>query len=275
MDSLFSKADVSKTSSISSTTIYGISIVVLFVLGALLYWWFRPTDITKTVMGPYVLNSSVTANSTETIFGQTDVESVLGNNFTLGFFVYMADVNRERISVGGPSGDFRFKPLVYILGVGDVLIDPIHQVGQLRIKPVNPEGKATINIDKIMAARWNQIVITMEGRSIDVYLNGNIMNSVLLDNLPNLKPLGVLLEKSPDFAGQAGLFQSWPRRLSEQEIMRNYKRNTDTRGKPLIPDEAPSILDIFRDMGKALCELGFCGFRFRTGPMEYVDYEFA
>ena len=47
MDSLFSKADVSKT---SSTTIYGISIVVLFVLGALLYWWFRPIDITKTVI---------------------------------------------------------------------------------------------------------------------------------------------------------------------------------------------------------------------------------
>jgi len=278
MDNFFSTATtaVAKPGEKSSTLFLYISIiVVLFVLGALLYWWFRPRELSTTVLGPYVLNGTVSGNSTETIFTQQEVESTLGNNFTLSFFVYMEDVNRERIPIGGPEGDFRFKPLVYILGVGDVLIDPIHQVGRLRIKPLNPEGLVSIDFDNFMVSRWNQVTITMEGRSVDIYLNGAISTSTLLDNLPSLKPLGVLLEKSPDFAGQAGLFQAWPRRLSEQEIIRNYKRNTDTRGKPLIPDIGPSIMDIFRNMGKGLCDIGFCGFRFRTGPMEYVDYEFA
>lgn len=278
MENFFSTA-VEKTGLVqgkpSSITLYAGIIVVLFVLGALLYWWFKPYDVTKIVPGPFVLNGTVTENSTETIFSQTDVESTLGNNFTLSYFVYMDDVNRERIPIGGPKGDFRFKPILYILGVGDMLIDPIHQIGRIRIKPLDPEGLITLNVDNFMIARWNQVVITMEGRSVDVYLNGALATSALLENLPTLKPLGVLLEKSPDFAGQAGLFQAWPRRLSEQEIVRNYKRNTDTRGKPLIPDIGPSILDIFKDMGKGLCEIGFCGFRFRTGPMEYVDYEFA
>lgn len=250
-------------------------VCVILLVGIVLYWWFKPNNLTKTVKGPFVLNGHATANSTETIFSHNDVETTLGNNFTLSFFVYMDDVNRERISIGGPEGDFRFKPLLYILGVGDILIDPIHQVGHVRIKPLNPEGKASIDVENCMVARWNQLVVTMEGRSVDVYLNGNLASSAVLDNLPSLKPLGVLLEKSPDFAGQTGLFQAWPRRLTEQEIVRNYKRNTDTRGKPLLPDIGPSILDIFRDMGKGLCEVGFCGFRFRTGPLEYVDYEFA
>jgi len=278
MDNFFSTATtaVAKPGEKSSTLFLYISIiVVLFVFGALVYWWFRPRELSTTVLGPYVLNGTVSGNSTETIFTQQEVESTLGNNFTLSFFVYMEDVNRERIPIGGPEGDFRFKPLVYILGVGDVLIDPIHQVGRLRIKPLNPEGLVSIDFDNFMVSRWNQVTITMEGRSVDIYLNGAIATSTLLDNLPSLKPLGVLLEKSPDFAGQAGLFQAWPRRLSEQEIIRNYKRNTDTRGKPLIPDIGPSIMDIFRNMGKGLCDIGFCGFRFRTGPMEYVDYEFA
>jgi len=278
MDNFFSTATtaVAKPGEKSSTLFLYISIiVVLFVFGALVYWWFRPRELSTTVLGPYVLNGTVSGNSTETIFTQQEVESTLGNNFTLSFFVYMEDVNRERIPIGGPEGDFRFKPLVYILGVGDVLIDPIHQVGRLRIKPLNPEGLVSIDFDNFMVSRWNQVTITMEGRSVDIYLNGAISTSTLLDNLPSLKPLGVLLEKSPDFAGQAGLFQAWPRRLSEQEIIRNYKRNTDTRGKPLIPDIGPSIMDIFRNMGKGLCDIGFCGFRFRTGPMEYVDYEFA
>jgi hypothetical protein len=259
------------------------AIVAIILVGAVLYWWFKPRANHVTAMGPYILNDSSKANknSTETIFSQPDVETSLGNNFTLSYFVYMDDVNRERIPIGGPEGDFRFKPLVYILGVGDILIDPIHQVGRVRIKPldrsgvIDRQGIVTIDIDNFMISRWNNLTITMEGRSVDVYLNGSIVNSALLENLPVLKPLGVLLEKSPDFAGQAGLFQAWPRRLSEHEIIRNYKRNTDTRGKPLIPDIGPSFFEIFKDMGKGLCDIGFCGFRFRTGPMEYVDYEFA
>jgi hypothetical protein len=278
MENFFSTATaaVTKPAENPSTLFLYIGIIiVLFVVGALVYWWLRPRELSTTVLGPYVLNGTATGNSTETIFTQKDVESTLGNNFTLSFFVYMEDVNRERIPIGGPEGDFRFKPLVYILGVGDVLIDPIHQVGRLRIKPLNPEGLVSIDFDNFMVSRWNQVTVTMEGRSVDIYLNGAIATSTLLDNLPSLKPLGVLLEKSPDFAGQAGLFQAWPRRLSEQEIIRNYKRNTDTRGKPLIPDIGPSIMDIFRNMGKSLCDIGFCGFRFRVGPMDYVDYEFA
>ena len=259
------------------------AVIAIILVGAVLYWWFKPRADHVTAMGPYILNDSskVNKNSTETIFSQPDVETNLGNNFTLSYFVYMDDVNRERIPIGGPEGDFRFKPLVYILGVGDILIDPIHQIGRVRIKPldqsgvIDRQGIVTIDIDNFMISRWNNLTITMEGRSVDVYLNGSIVNSALLENLPVLKPLGVLLEKSPDFAGQAGLFQAWPRRLSEHEIIRNYKRNTDTRGKPLIPDIGPSFFEIFKDMGKGLCDIGFCGFRFRTGPMEYVDYEFA
>jgi hypothetical protein len=280
MENFFSNAAektglVKKDSKPSTLILYLVILVILFIIGGILYWWFKPQETSKTMVGPYVLGGKVKGNSTETIFSQNDVETTLGNNFTVSFFVYMDDVNRERIPIGGPKGDFRFKPLLYILGVGDVLIDPIHQIGRIRIKPLNPEGLVTLDIDNFMIARWNQVVITMEGRSVDVYLNGAPATSALLENLPILKPLGVLLEKSPDFAGQAGLFQAWPRRLSEQEIVKNYKRNTDTRGKPLIPDIGPSIFDIFKDMGKGLCDIGFCGFRFRTGPMEYVDYEFA
>jgi hypothetical protein len=285
MENFFSSAteQPKPTGKPSSKTMWIGAIVAIILVGAVLYWWFKPRADHVTAMGPYILNDSskVNKNSTETIFSQPDVETNLGNNFTLSYFVYMDDVNRERIPIGGPEGDFRFKPLVYILGVGDILIDPIHQIGRVRIKPldqsgvIDRQGIVTIDIDNFMISRWNNLTITMEGRSVDVYLNGSIVNSALLENLPVLKPLGVLLEKSPDFAGQAGLFQAWPRRLSEHEIIRNYKRNTDTRGKPLIPDIGPSFFEIFKDMGKGLCDIGFCGFRFRTGPMEYVDYEFA
>lgn len=270
----------------SPTAVYIAIVLVLIVIGVFLFWFFRKRAEEVTEMGPWVLNGADTSvdkkkNSITTIFTNADIQSNLGNNFTLGMFVYMDDIQRERITIGGPEGDFRFKPFVYILGVGDVLIDPIHQVLHVRVKALDSKGImnqsniVSINISNFAVARWNQIVITLEGRSLDVYVNGVIAGSALLENLPIIKPLGVLMEKSPDFGGQAGLFQAWPRRLSEAEIARNYARNTDTRHRPLIPEKGPSIYAIFKDMGKGLCDLGFCGFRFKVGPLEYVDYEFA
>ncbi len=259
-----------------------VCIIILLAFGA--YMWLKPKADQVTVMGPYILEgTSLVAkpNSIETVMTQAQIVSSLGNNFSLSFFVYMDDVNRERIPIAGPKGDFRFKPFLYILGVGDVVLDPIHQVARVRLRPltksalVNPEVMTTIDVENFMIARWNQLTITVEGRTVDVYMNGALVTSTLLENLPILNPVGVLLETSPDFSGQAGLIQAWPYRLSEEQVMKNYKRNTNVRGKPYIPDIKPSFRNLFDTMGKHFCDLGLCGFRISTGPLDYVDYQFA
>ena len=268
----------------NTMTIYISIVVTVLVIGGIAFWWFKPKAKHVTVMGPFVLtgdNGKPTTGSTKPIFDQAQIFSSLGNNFTLSMFVYMNEVNTERIPMGGPDGDFRFKPFVYVLGVGDILLDPIHQVARVRIKPltkeafISPDIVTNIDIENFMISRWNQLTITVEGRTVDVYLNGSIAKSTLLENLPILNPVGVLLETSPDFSGQAGLFQAWPHRLTEGEIAQNYKRNTDNRGKPLIPDTKYSILQMFRDLRDSICKAGFCDFRFNSDPLKYVEYEFA
>jgi len=265
----------------SPVALWGLAIVILCIIGAIVWWWLQPRAKEVTVLGPYVLRSEQHAESTVTVFKQSDIDLSLGNNFTLSFFVYMSGVNRENIPIAGPKGDFRFKPFLYILGVGDVLLDPIHQIARVRIKPLAPvnqmdrDGMVHIDIENFMIERWNQLTITLEGRSVDIYVNGALASSTLLSNLPVLNPVGVLLETSPDFAGQAGLFQGWARRLTESDVARNYKRNTDTRGKPLIPDVPFSFWDVWNQLTKNLCDMGFCGFRLDVGGLEYVDYEYA
>ena len=266
------------------TTIFITLIVAAIVIGGIAYWWYKPRPKNTTVMGPFQLigdNGKPTTGSTKPIFNQAQIHSSLGNNFTLSVFVYMNEVNTERIPIGGPNGDFRFKPFLYILGVGDILIDPIHQVARVRIKPLTlkaiftPDAITNIDIDNFMIAKWNELTITVEGRTVDVYLNGVIAKSTLLENLPILNPAGVLLETSPDFSGQAGMFQAWPRRLTEGEIASKYKRNTDTRGKPLIPDSGTNFWQIFKNLRDSMCKLGFCDFRFIDGPLKYIEYEYA
>jgi len=270
-----------KASSMSPTMIWILAILVICVIGVGLYLYFRPKAKDALVMGPFVLQGAGNASGSETIqtvFDQSQINNSLGNNFTLSGFVYMDDVNRERIPFGGPEGDFRFKPFLYILGVGDILLDPIHQVARVRIKPmmngavIQPGEVQSIDIDHFMIARWNQLTVTLEGRSVDVYLNGALVSSRLLENLPTLYPQGVLIETSPDFSGQAGLFQAWPSRLTESQVLANYKRNVDTRGKPLIPERYDMVFSNIKDM---LCKIGFCKSSYDTDPLQYVDYQFA
>ena len=260
----------------------GIAVVVFAILiGVLVY--FKPKAQDVVVMGPYVLTGASNKPSGETLqtlFDQSQLSN-LGNNFTFSGFVYMDDTNAERIPLAGPKGDFRFKQLIQILGVGGIVCDPIHQMLRVQINPLTSsailkrEGPVNIDVDGFVAARWNQIAVCIEGRSVDVYLNGVLAKSALLENVPILYPVGMLLDTSPDFSGQAGLFQAWPRRLTTEEVARNYKRNVDMRGKPHIPDPVFSLSDFWNQLTSQFCKIGFCGYNFSVGPLQYVDYEYA
>lgn len=266
---------------VSPTQIVLFLLALLVIIAVCLFWWFKPRPDSVTVMGPIVLKGAGNDVPSEQkiLFTQSQIDTSLGNNFTFSMFVYMDDSNRERIPLGSPDGEFRFKNFITILGVGTILLDPIHQIARISISPLafkNKEQQIThIDIDNFMVARWNQITLTLEGRTVDVYVNGVLSKSALLENIPLVKPVMVTMETSPDFSGQAGLIQAWPRRLTASAVAANYKRNTDTRGKPLIPDIQPSIASFWDTMKQGFCEIGLCNMSIKIGGLEYVDYQYA
>jgi hypothetical protein len=263
---------------LSSTQIIIGLVIIIFAVAVVLFWWFKPKADHVTFMGPIVLKGAGNGVPSEqkVLFTQSQIDTSLGNNFTLSLFVYMDDSNRERIPLGSPDGDFRFKNFVTILGVGTITLDPIHQRARISVRSLSSGLPEThIIIDNFMVAKWNQITITLEGRTLDVYINGVLAKSALLENLPILKPVMVTMETSPDFSGQAGLIQAWPRRLTSNAVAVNYKRNTDTRGKPLIPDIKPSLGTLWDMFKRGFCEIGFCDLSIQIGGLNYVDYQYA
>ena len=293
MDLLGSKNSVGASATASTASFVMnplvIGIVAVLIVAVLFYYFYKPKREYIEKKGPFVLKGAQTSpikNSEVNVFEYSEITTGLGNNFTISFFVYMDDVNRERIQIGGHGSQepFKFRPLVSILGVGTIVADPVHQRARIRIQPltVGPVITRTepvdIDIPNFMIARWNQLTLTQEGRTVDIYVNGVLVKSSLLENLPVLYPVGVLLETSPDFSGQAGLFQAWPRRLTESEVITLYKRNTDLRGKPNIPDIGFSLQDFFNMFQKSFCDTGICDWFFNAGKLDdlqYVEYEYA
>lgn len=275
----------------NSQFIFLITVLVILVTGAIYILYFIPKSDETRVLGPFVMKGAPSeyqriGSSLRSVLTQAQLNKSLKSNFTMSFFIYMDKLNEERIPFPGPEGEYRFKPLVKILGVGEFVLNPVHQKALLRLTPLVPmvmDNKFTspphVEIDNIMNSRWNQITVAVEGRSIDVYVNAQHATSLILENLTWSNPTGVLLETSPDFWGQAGMIQAWPRRLTQREIQENYKRVTDIYGKPNIPDIGPTYTSIWKELYKLLCHAGFCPKTGKDGKqpdgLEYVDYEYA
>ena len=271
--------------------IFLITFLVILVVTTFCLWYLWPRTDESRVLGPFVFTGipgdhQVIKNTANVpVFTQAQINRSLKNNFTLGFFIYMDKINTERIPFAGPKGDkYRcFKPLVKIQGFGEFILNPVHQTAQLRTTPLVPavfnktfNTPPQVDLENILNDRWNQIVISVEGRSIDLYVNGQHATAMLLENLTWSIPTGVFLETSPDFWGQAGFIQAWPRRLTESEILKNYQRHTDQRGRPHIPDKVV-YRNIWDQMAQLLCRAGICpDSRYqKTNGLEYIDYEYA
>lgn len=268
-----------------------IVVILIILLGIVYVLYFMPKSDETVVLGPFVLNGipsehQAGGSTVTSVLTKTQLSKSLKSNFTVSFFVYMDKLNMERIPFAGPEGEYRFKPLINLIGVGEFVLNPVHQKALLKLTPLVPSvmnGKVSLppraEIDNVMNSRWNQITIAVEGRSIDIYLNARHATSLILENLTWTNPTGMLLETSPDFWGQAGMIQAWPRRLTEKEIWENYKHVTDLRGKPNIPDAQPTFKSIWHELYKLLCHAGFCPNNrkesHRTDGLDYVDYEYA
>ena len=105
--------------------------------------------------------------------------------------------------------------------------------------------------------RWTQVAVTFEGRSADFYVNGQLVQSKSLTNVPpsanssvTIVPKGAL--------GQIAYVQLWSRRLTMNELGGNYTDTSDSQGRPFI---GPGFLSAIKGIKvpNLFCPSGNCG----------------
>jgi len=140
--------------------------------------------------------------------------------------------------------------------------------------PSTPSPADTITLPNFLVARWNQLAFSIEGRTVDVYLNGALATSTLLENVPYASPTQITLNPQPGYDGQVGYVQAWPRRLTMAEIVANYRNTSDRKGKPAIPDSPFKWSDLLKGLENGFCSLGICPTASTVNPFQYINYEF-
>jgi hypothetical protein len=278
----------------SPRTIQTAASVVAALVVVILVWYIytHRAKLAKSD-GPFDLrNDEVNKGEDQKWFPVFDADQTqlsAGNNITMSFFVYVKDLTMDRIPVNY-DGSYRFQYLLTIGNIVGFIINPVKQECIVDVLQTPPHGYNTNRVEQkavvlrsttiphVMISRWNQIAICIEGRSVDLYLNGDLVSSIQLDNLPLAPMNGVLLNSSPDFMGQACLFQMWPERRTIEQIRENYMANTDTRGRPNIPEPGIAWRDVWGSMRAQVCDkTGLCAGidDAAAGPLNYVEYQFA
>jgi hypothetical protein len=131
-----------------------------------------------------------------------------------------------------------------------------------------------VTIDGVPMQRWIQVAITFEGRTADMYVNGNLVTSTTLRNLPpsavssiTLVPAGIM--------GKLAYGQLWPRRLTVSEIANNYTDTSDSQGRPAL---GPDLLAPLKSLSvpNLFCPSGSCDSSTPTAsPSQTWEFPYA
>jgi hypothetical protein len=120
-------------------------------------------------------------------------------------------------------------------------------------------GTEDVTLSGVPLQRWTQVVIAFAGRTADLFVDGQLMASHTLSNLPPSANSSVMLLSNNEIMGQVASVQLWPRRLKINEVADNYTETSDSQGRPFLGPGFFSALSNISSVPNLFCPGGDCG----------------
>jgi hypothetical protein len=130
----------------------------------------------------------------------------------------------------------------------------------------------TVRVSGFPLQRWNQLTITLEGRTLDMYVNGVLRQSALLKNVPPSGNASITIVPN-SVMGSAAYAQIWPRRLTVAEVGNNYVSTSDSQGRPFVGNK---LLEPLQHIPNLFCPGGDCNITTPTAsPAQQWEFPYA
>jgi hypothetical protein len=95
--------------------------------------------------------------------------------------------------------------------------------------------KYTFDIENLKLQNWEHIAITIDGKNVSVFVNGEIFKSTVLPNTPFITEKSLFIgEKFNNFNGYLAKLEYWNTSLDIDQIKNLYKKNEGTLSNKLI-----------------------------------------
>ena len=84
-------------------------------------------------------------------------------------------------------------------------------------------GVSSCDVENIPLQKWVNIVYVLNNRSVDIYVNGKLERTCILEGIPvNLKNDKLTINYNSGFYGKMGKFQYYTSTLSPEQIAKIY-----------------------------------------------------
>ena len=204
--------------------------IFLFILVILLviaiYYYFRISHIHNVLL----INPKYIHTKIDGIIPSYKLpDSKQGIKFTYSFWLYLKNIPENGIW----NAKYIFpKYILYRYGTPNVVY--FTKKNKLRIymtfkNKFSDIVKDYIEIDELTFQQWNNIVITLDNKDFDVYLNGELYGSIILKNIPLIFKRNMHIgEKHNNFNGYLSYLEYFNDKLSIDSIRDLYNERKNT-----------------------------------------------
>jgi hypothetical protein len=203
--------------------------LILFNLGVSIVGYFSEPS-----PDPYIINGMIDGNMSKVIPQdpkQTNAIPIYRSNdqskgmeFTWSSWLYLSDLGKEAgkyqhvFSKGDGNIDSNTNLSTVNNGPG-VYISPMNNKLHIIMNTVSStDPNTTIDIDNVPIQKWFHIALRLQNTVLDVYVNGVVVNRLLLNNTPKQNYGNVYVCQNGGFSGKLSNLRYYSRALNVFEI---------------------------------------------------------
>jgi hypothetical protein len=210
-----------------------IGLIILGIIGFLIWFVFFSQNINKTIM--LELPTYIHTKYVKEIPSSKLPISEVGYKFTYSFWLYLKNIP------GNGNWNTKYNKTYYILyrfGSPNVIFHPKSNLLRIFMTYKDLESdivKDYIDIENLSLQQWQNIVIVLDDKKLDVYLNGEINNSLMLKNIPFIYNRPLLIgQKNSNFNGHVAKLEYYNDALDHNQIASYYQSNKDSLPKDML-----------------------------------------
>jgi len=192
------------------------------------------------------------APASPVLISRTDASQIMKGTYTLSFYVMISAVPDMRTSA---------TPLLTWPGAWALNYNPSQEQVQFVFQQTPDMSISvpteTIVLPHVPLQKWTQVTMVFEGRTADLFVNGKLLKSDSLNNVPPVSTSSLTIVPGA-IHGQIAYVQVWPSRQKIADVAANYSATSDSQGRPLI---SPGFFAPFGNisMFNPFCSGGDCG----------------
>jgi Concanavalin A-like lectin/glucanases superfamily len=169
----------------------------------------------KYVWTPQISLSSKQPGNTLTTINSSSIPSGVSYNFTYSIWLYIDDW----------SYNYGSEKIIFTKGDSPkVSLGANENDLNVSMKLDGGDNTFMCGLPNVPLQRWTNVIITLNGRSMDLYLNGKLTRTCLLKDVPKTDTTSnLLLTPNGGFSGYTTNFKYWSDTINPQQAWNIYK----------------------------------------------------